>query len=113
MKKLTLDYSVTRTVQDLESWFVEQMSFTQEELELDNRFIVAIFKALANRGNETGDYDIEQIKANSISKEISEVLDGQDGWKQALGFHLSREGSGAGVRFLEKTNWWKNDCFNK
>ena len=106
MRKIELDYSLIKTEQSLKSWIIGEMKLTQDELLLDKRFIVSVFKALANRGNQTGVFEVLQINEEKLTKEVSDLLNGQDGWKKALGFHLSREGTGAGVCFSIKKKWW-------
>lgn len=107
MRKIILDYSLIKTEQCLRFWFIEEMKLTKDELLLDERFIVAVFKALAQRGKETGVFEVVQLQEEKATNEVSALMKGQDGWRQALSFHLFREGTGAGVSFSNKKKWWQ------
>ena len=93
-----IDYLKVRSRQDLEAWAIRAFSLSQRDLALDSNFMMAMYRALQDRG-VSGRYVVRGRWRIFRSSEVAAILDGYDGWKQALGFHLSREGTGASVLF--------------
>ena len=93
-----INYLTVRSRQDLEAWAVLAFSLSQQDLALDSTFKMAMYRALQNRG-DSGCYIVRGRWRIFRSSEVAAILDGYEGWKQALGFHLSREGTGASVLF--------------
>ncbi|PKG37024.1 hypothetical protein [Psychromonas sp. Urea-02u-13] len=83
-----LDYSNIKSVDDLALW--SEKSFG---VELDEVFL--------HVGKNKHSYLICEINIPQKSKDISEIMEGDNGWKYPLGFHLFRE-FGVEIRFTDK-----------
>ena len=93
-----IDYLKVRSASDLERWAIRAFSLSEQDLALESTFKMAMYRALQNRGS-SGRFEVKQRWRILRSAEVAHILEGDMGWKQALGFHLSREGTGTSVVF--------------
>lgn len=102
---IKLDYAAVRTQQELFDWASRELSLTSSPSDAQE-FLKYMFEVLAQRGMW---YRIVEYHVDQITPEVDRLINGfgeiEDGWKQVLGFHLIREGTGASVVF-EKKRWW-------
>ena len=93
-----LDYLKVRTVEDLQRWAIRAFSLSNRDLQPEKQFLMALYLNLQERGS-LGRYAVKERWKLFRSNDVRAVLEGMSGWKQALGFHLDREGTGASVLF--------------
>lgn len=103
---IQIDYGAIKTNRELMLWAVTNFRLdipVQDDIDI---FSQLLFSQLVQRGQT---YLVLESNHAEISVEVSRVINGhanvEDGWKQRLGFHLFREGTGSQVTFKHQ-NWW-------
>lgn len=96
-----IDLRKVRTGEDPVRWAKCAFDLTAADADPGRTFLRDLFVALSKRGSQGGRYAVKKINARDMTPEVASLLEGSDGWEQALGFHLSREGTGASVYFCD------------
>lgn len=103
---IPLDYAVIRTQKELFEWASRAFSLLSPPWDDAEEFLKYLFEILAQRGTQ---YHVVEHNSDQLSPAVDRLINGfggiEDGWRQVLGFHLSREGTGASVTF-RKGHWW-------
>lgn len=91
VKFVNLDYSVVCSTSQLLEWAASAFEIPSDaklaDLDQDALFIV-LWKTLCERRQH---YVVLENYPRRMTSEVKNVLEGESGWKQSLGFHLYRE----------------------
>jgi hypothetical protein len=104
--QLKIDYEIVTTRKVLFAWACREFNLPDKEIDDSEEFLMLLFSTLAERGKN---YEVTEYNSNKITPEVDRCINGyagiEGGWKQALGFFLSRKGNGACVIF-KNSSWW-------
>lgn len=93
-----IDYANVHSAEELVRWAIETFNMPTDGTETASRaFIMTLFKHIGSQGYR---YEVLELNYHLQSDEVRSLLEGQDGWKHILGFHLHRD-YGVYVRFKQ------------